>query len=147
MRALTFLIPTLLAASAAGPLLLAVPAANAEPSDILAPPASENGRYSMTPSGSGFLRLDTRTGAVSLCTVNGGNAECRAAADDRAALESEIDRLAKRNAELETRTVPTPRGGSRLLPDDQEAQRALDFAEQFMRRMMRIMRDEPKNPT
>lgn len=126
-------------------MLAAAPAARAQSSDILAPPATENGRYSMTPTTNGFLRLDTRTGAVSLCTVSGGSAECRAAADDRAALTSEIERLAKRNGELESRTAD--RGGSRSLPDDHEAQRAMDLAEQFMRRMMRIMRDEPKNPT
>ena len=126
-------------------ILAAAPAVHAQTSDILAPPASENGRYSMTPTTNGFLRLDTRTGTVSLCTVNGASAECRTAADDRAALTDEIERLAKRNAELETRTVPP--ASSRRLPNDADAQRAMEFAEQFMRRMMRIMRDESKGPT
>jgi hypothetical protein len=125
-------------------MLVAASGLHAQTSDILAPPATENGRYTMTPTTNGFLRLDTRTGSVSLCTVNGGSAECRAAADDRAALTGEIERLAKRNAELETRAG---RDTSRRLPNDSEAQRAMDLAEQFMRRMMRIMRDEPKNPT
>lgn len=136
MRALILLLPLFLAGSPA----------RAQTSEVLAPPASENGRYTMTPSGNGFLRLDTRTGAVSLCTVSGASAECRAAADDRAALEAEIDRLSKRNAELETRGLTRP-NAARPLPDDKDAQRALDFAEQFMRRMMRIMREEPKDPT
>ena len=135
MRALSALLLVMVAASAA----------HSQTSDILAPPTTENGRYSMTPTANGFLRLDTRTGTVSLCTVNGASAECRTAADDRAALTGEIERLAKRNAELETRTVPP--AASRRLPDDAEAQRAMDYAEQFMRRMMRIMRDESKNPT
>jgi hypothetical protein len=126
-------------------MLVAAPGVRAQTSDILAPPATENGRYSMTPAPNGFLRLDTRTGSVSLCTVNGTSAECRAAADDRAALTNEIERLAKRNAELESRR--TGRDGSRSLPNESEARRAMDLAEQFMRRMMRIMRDETKNPT
>ena len=101
-----------------------------------APDVGENGRYSMTPAGNGFLRLDTRTGAVSLCSVVNASAECRAAADDRAALMYEIDRLTRLNAE---NGKAAPRS---VLPNKDEMDRSLDFAEQFMRRMMRVMRDE-----
>ena len=41
--------------------------------------ASENGRYSMTPTQGGFLRLDTRTGEVALCRPWGESVECRSA--------------------------------------------------------------------
>ena len=122
------------------------PAAAQAPVDT--PPASENGRFQMTPSGNGFLRLDTRTGAVSLCSVTGASAECRAAADDRAALMAEIDRLSKRVAELEGAPARSlqPARPSTNLPNKEEFGRAMDMAEDFMRRMMRIMRDEaPKD--
>ena len=120
-------------------LCLAATPALAEKPEAALP--GENGRYSMTPTQNGFLRLDTRTGAVSLCTVTGTSAQCRAAADDRTALTEEIERLAQRNAQLEGSA------GTRSLPPADEMNRAMDVAEQFMRRMMRIMRDESKNPT
>ena len=69
---------------------------------------SDNGRFTMTPASNGFLRLDTRTGSVSLCTVVNGAAECRMAADDRAALLDEIDRLRKEAAST-ARRAPADR--------------------------------------
>ena len=111
----------------------------AEKSDAGRP--GENARFSMTPTKDGFLRLDTRTGAVSLCTVTGTSAQCRAAADDREALTEEIERLAKRNAQL------AGTAGVRALPPQEDMNRAMDLAEQFMRRMLRIMRDDSKDPT
>lgn len=101
-------------------------------------PAAENGRYSMTPTSDGFLRLDTRTGAVSLCKVENGAARCRTAAEERTALESEIDRLARENEALRKKQ------DSAGLPTRKDFDRAMDYAEEFMRRMMRIMRDDPK---
>ncbi len=108
------------------------------------PDPTENGRYSMTPADGGFLRLDTRTGAVSLCKVENGAAFCRAATEERAALQGEIDRLVTQNETLKKQQT-----GSSSLPSRQDFDRALDYAEQFMRRMMRIMRDEEpdKNKT
>ena len=93
----------------------------------------EDGRFTMTPIENGFLRLDTRNGAVSLCTVKEGAVECRLAADERAALMDEIDRLRKGDR----------REGSRnFLPDRQELEQAWQNMEEFMRRMMRSMRDD-----
>lgn len=125
--------------------LLLVPALAQTPAE---PPlaSGENGRFQMTPSANGFLRLDTRTGAVSLCTVNATNAECRSAADDRAALMAEIDRLSKRNSDLELGAPRSSRPATGL-PSKEEAGKAMDLAEEFLRRMMRIMRDETKDRT
>lgn len=100
------------------------------------PPSSENGRFQMTPSPNGFLRLDTRTGAVSVCTLQGAGVECRAAADDRAALADEVERLSRRNAELEAR--------SGVLPSREDMGKAMEYAEDFMQRMKRVLTDEPK---
>jgi hypothetical protein len=101
------------------------------------PSPSENGRYQMTPSPNGFLRLDTRSGAVSVCVLQGVNVECRAAADDRAALAEEVERLSRRNAELEAR-------GATVLPSRDDMGKAMDYAEEFMQRMKRVLADEPK---
>lgn len=108
---------------------------------------AENGRYSMTPVEGGFLRLDTRTGAVSLCKPSGDAVECRMGASERGALQDEIDRLTKENADLKSRVAaaPPPAAPGRAR---EEMDRALDAAERFMRRMMRIMREEaPENRT
>jgi len=106
---------------------------------------SPAGRYSMTPTTNGFLRLDTQTGAVSLCVAKEAGAECRAAADDRAALSDEIDRLSKRNAELEGRLAGAgSRSPLNALPSREDFGKAMDYAEDFMRRMMRVLREDER---
>ena len=62
-------------------------------------PDTDNGRYTLSPVADGFLRLDTRTGAVSTCTSKGGWV-CRVVPDERAALDTEIGRLQSENARL-----------------------------------------------
>jgi hypothetical protein len=114
----------------------------------MAQASGENGRYSMTPTQNGFLRLDTRTGEVALCRPAGETVECRAAPEERTALQSEIDRLARENAELKSRLAAQPPAAAAPSRPREEVDRALDAAEQFMRRMMRIMREEaPANRT
>ncbi|GAC1339761.1 MAG: hypothetical protein NVSMB26_27680 [Beijerinckiaceae bacterium] len=125
-------------------LALAAPA-HAAPAD---PATTENGRYSMNPAQDGFLRLDTRTGAVAMCRLVNGAPECRLAADERAALEAEIARLQAENKELRAKAPPGPSAANppSTLPSDQDMDRALSFAERFMRRMMRLMREEGGAP-
>lgn len=119
-------------------LLAAAPALGQTPAE---PPASDNGRYSMTPTADGFLRLDTRSGKVSLCTTKDGLAQCRAAADEREAWEREIAQLRRDNDELKKRVA----GGGPLmrLPSEQEVDQALGFMEKMIRRFDRIFRDQP----
>lgn len=62
-------------------------------------PDTDNGRYTMAPSGDGFIRLDTRTGEVSTCRGKGGWT-CRIVPDERAALDAEIGRLQRENEGL-----------------------------------------------
>jgi hypothetical protein len=57
-------------------------------------------RYSFQVTDQGVLRLDSRTGQISQCTVGASGAICRSAPDERAALESEIARLEADNAAL-----------------------------------------------
>ena len=108
------------------------------------------GRYTMTPTPNGFLRLDTSTGAVSLCTVKNDAVTCRSGADERAALDAEISRLAKRNTELEEKLKTASKTPSQrlkeILPSDKEMDKALTYAEKLMRRIMKMMREEQKQP-
>lgn len=62
-------------------------------------PDTENGRFTLSPVAEGYLRLDTRTGAVSTCSNKGGWA-CRLVPDERAALDTEIGRLQADNKKL-----------------------------------------------
>ncbi|MES5486671.1 hypothetical protein QMZ05_28285 [Bradyrhizobium sp. INPA03-11B] len=65
-----------------------------------AAPDTENGRYALSPAGDGFLRLDTRTGAVSTCTNSSAGWACYMVPDERAALDAEIGRLQADNDKL-----------------------------------------------
>jgi len=56
-------------------------------------PETENGRYALSPTGEGVLRLDTRTGAISTCNNSGAGWACYAVPDERAAMDAEIGRL------------------------------------------------------
>ncbi|MBY0381234.1 MAG: hypothetical protein K2W78_04880 [Xanthobacteraceae bacterium] len=64
-------------------------------------PDSDNGRYTMSQTADGVLRLDTRTGAISTCTNKSGWV-CRVVPDERAALDIEIGRLQRDNAALKS---------------------------------------------
>ena len=122
------------------PALAQAPATNPPAPDAPAP-SVQDGRFSMTPTQGGFLRLDKETGAVSFCTVESGLSLCRVSADERKALEDEIARLRRENAELKTARGPNA-GASSGLPKDEDMERALSFTERFMRRIMRIFKEE-----
>lgn len=136
-------------------LLLA--AATARVAHAETPP--ENERFTITPAEDGFLRLNKESGALSYCSVKDGVTVCRLGAEERAALESEIERLRKENAALKARAEtapptfrtpppsvappPTARPGG--VPSEEEFERALSFTERFLRRIMRIFREEAPN--
>ena len=56
-------------------------------------PDVENGRYTLSPVADGVIRLDTRTGAVSICSSSGAGWACYSVPDERVALDAEIGRL------------------------------------------------------
>src|SRR3989449_9204269 len=63
-------------------------------------PETDNGRYALSPTGDGVLRLDTRTGAISTCNNSGAGWACYAVPDERAAMDAEIGRLQADNEKL-----------------------------------------------
>lgn len=101
-------------------------------------PDPENGRYSMSPVADGMLRLDSRTGQVSLCRPKGDGWACETAADDRAAYEKEIARLQDKVAKLETE-LGRGRGVDLKLPSDAEVDRVMKFFENVFRRFMGVI--------
>jgi hypothetical protein len=63
-------------------------------------PDTEGGRYIFSRQANGFFRLDTQSGAVSLCSEQPVGWACQAAPEDRAVFEREITRLQNENAAL-----------------------------------------------
>lgn len=110
--------------------------AEATPS-IVAP---EGDRFTLQPTDGGFLRMHRDTGALSFCSVKDGVAVCRLGADERAALEAEIERLRAENARLRAAGGAPQRPSA--LPSEQDFERALSFTERFVRRIMRLFKEE-----
>ena len=123
-------------------------------------PDSENGRYALNQVSDGMLRLDTRTGQVSLCAKKDTNWACNAVPDERQALESEITRLQRENGvlkkEMVTRGLPLPSGvagGSPShprelnltvpLPSDAEIDRMMSAFEKMWKRLTDMVQKTP----
>jgi hypothetical protein len=110
------------------------------------------GRYTMTPSGQDMLRLDTKTGAVSLCARQAGNWICKSVADDQVALQNEIDRLSIENEQLRAKlaqagleappvTTPQPDDPRSWMPSDRQVEEFKSFFEKMMRRFRQLAED------
>ncbi len=69
---------------------------------IASPAFAQNNRFSMTPSDDGFLRLDTHTGAVSICNKKSGTWKCESLAKNGgdADISGRMAQLTEENKEL-----------------------------------------------
>jgi hypothetical protein len=130
MRPVALIVPALLLAGIAG-------SASGE----------EVERYRLEKTETGYVRMDTATGEMSICEERTGQLVCKTAADERAAFQDEIDRLqAKldgiegRVAKLEERAIPEA-----LLPSDEEVDKSLDIMEKFFNRFMGMMKQLDKD--
>jgi hypothetical protein len=117
-------------------IALAPLAATAEETPAIVAP--EGDRFTLQPLEGGFLRMNRETGAVSFCTAKEGLAVCRLGADERATLEAEIERLRAENARLRAETAKGPA----TVPGEQDFERALSFTERFLRRIIRLFKEE-----
>ena len=148
--------PNFLASLAAFVLCFAGPGAAAAESG----PDTENGRYTLSQTADGLIRLDTRTGAVSTCSNNGNGWACYAVPDERKAMDDEIGRLQAENESLKARLasrepdsagkieekpksdqqVTSKAEGERKieipLPSDQDIDRVVSFLERAWRRLV-----------
>ncbi|MEM8975102.1 MAG: hypothetical protein AAGD43_23835 [Pseudomonadota bacterium] len=112
------------------------------------------GRYTMHQTDDGMLRLDTQTGAVSLCSRTDDAWACKPMADKKSA-NDEIARLQKENKELRSEVnrldkmlgmgspksnseadPPRPGGSpnSFRLPTEKEVDQALNYFERMLRK-------------
>ena len=123
------------------------------PAQAFAEEAAVN-RYTMEKTETGFVRLDTRTGEMSICTEQGGQLVCRLAADERRALEEILADLSARVDALEQHLEgPLPMDKSTDIPDEAEIDRALGAMEKLMRsfsgmvdEFRRDFEDRPESP-
>jgi hypothetical protein len=124
----------------------------AAPAQAQSAPDSENGRYTFSQVPDGMLRLDTRTGAVSICAKKDAGWACNSVPDERQALENEIARLQGENGALKkemlARGLPLPGGVASAptgnqrelnlkvpLPSDAEIDRVMSALEKMWRRL------------
>jgi hypothetical protein len=68
-------------------------------------PDSDHGRFSFSKVADGLLRLDLKTGEVSLCSQRAVGWACQAAPDDRVVFENEVARLRTENAALKKELI------------------------------------------
>jgi hypothetical protein len=130
----------------------------------LAPPAvrahgqqldNEDARFTFHRTDEGYLRLDGRSGQVSICIRRPAGWLCQAVPDERAALESEIVRLQADNAALKKELLarglalpsairPDPPGAMvdepRVrLPSDAEFNQVMGFIDKVWRRLVEMV--------
>jgi hypothetical protein len=124
-------------------------------------PDSDDSRFTFHRADDGYLRLDGRSGQVSICARKGSGWMCQPVPDERSALESEIARLQKDNVtlkrELLAHNLPLPGGikaeppaarseEPRLqLPSDAELDRVMTFVEKVWRRMVEMIVNAQKD--
>jgi hypothetical protein len=115
-----------------------------------ATPDTNGGRYTLNKVTDGFVRLDTQTGEVALCSQRTVGWACQAAPEDRAAFEGEIARLRGENAALKqallSRGLPLPSGVTPershnnditiRLPDDADIDRAVAYVSRLWNRFV-----------
>ena len=117
---------------------------------------SEDNRFTFNRADDGYLRLDGRTGQVSICTRRPVGWACQAVPDERVALEAEIARLQGENAALKkdfiARNLPLPglvkpeqpappkaEEPRVLLPSDAELNKVMNFMEKVWRRLVEMI--------
>ncbi|KAB2869433.1 MAG: hypothetical protein F9K43_11300 [Bauldia sp.] len=112
------------------------------------------GRYALQSSPEGFVRLDTRTGSVSHCGERDGVWYCEPFAEQGAAVDARLDRLAAEIAALQDElarlaarldrpgAAPPGAGVGTLSPEEEKQfDEALGFSEKLMRRFFEMVRE------
>lgn len=118
-------------------------------------PDNPDDRFILQRAGEGFFRVDRETGEASLCEPGNVGWVCELIPDDRAALQDEISRLARQNAELKSRLAELegrltgespettePDGDSTFdLPTEEEMDELMTMFEGMMRRFFDMAED------
>ncbi len=135
-------------------LMLALALAAGSPAVAQTPPdaftPARSGRYTMQPVDGGFLRLDTETGSVALCSKRDTSFSCDPVSDERSAnrQQAEIDRLASENQALKLenkrlaeQAKPDERAECKGLGFELPSEKDVDEAMNYVERMYKKLRD------
>ena len=120
-----------------------------------AAPQTDDRRYTFNRVEDGYLRLDGRTGQVSLCLQRPAGWACQAVPDERTALEAEIARLQAENAAIKKELIArnlrlpgtikpeapaaSPDDPRLQLPNDADLNKVMNFVEKVWRRLLEMM--------
>lgn len=120
-------------------------------------PDGDESRYTFTRTDDGYLRLDGRTGQVSVCSRRPAGWACQVVPDERTALEAELARLQGENAalkkELLAHSLPLPGvvkpepPAAKVddLPHDADLNKMMAFVEKVWRRMVEMITNLQKD--
>lgn len=117
--------------------------------------ATEPDRYRLEKTPEGYVRMDTRTGEMSLCKEQWGELVCRMSADERTAMQDELERLQSDIDALEVRLADVKALELRVdalenslasriektLPTEEDFNRTMSYMERFFRGFMGIVKD------
>jgi hypothetical protein len=146
---------------------------------LLAGPAcavgDEPGRYTMSPTDGGVIRLDRETGTMSFCTGKAGEWSCKLLPDSESDMRKRIEELEgeKRSLEAERNlaeregpeppaheppaheppfgdTAPPAPPGNLAIPNEKDVDKLFDYVEgmvkKFKERIERLEREAKKDP-
>lgn len=106
-------------------------------------------RYRLEKSANGYVRMDTQTGAMSICDEKDGQLVCRVAADERGAFQDEIDRLQGQVKSLDERVAKLEGSLAQKLesslPTEEDFNKTMSYMERFLRSFMGIVKDMQKD--
>ncbi len=121
---------------------------------LAAPDAPDkSGRYTMSPTEDGVVRLDTQTGAMALCRRKDGTWACEDMGDSQRTLMSEIDKLKVENKSLKDEieqleetlglgdnqaNAPSPHA-KLTLPSEEDVDKAFDYFERMLNKLQERM--------
>ncbi|ESX77750.1 MULTISPECIES: hypothetical protein [unclassified Mesorhizobium] len=111
--------------------------------------SEEADRYRLEKSANGYVRMDTQTGAMSLCVERSGQLFCKTAADERAAFQDQVDRLQNSVKALDERVAKLENSlAARFestLPSEEDFNKTMGYMERFLRSFMDIVKDMDKD--
>ena len=117
--------------------------------------AAEPDRYRLEKTPNGYVRMDTRTGEMSICQEKWGELVCRMAADERTAVQDEMERLQTELKVLNDQLATVKALEDRVtklensvtakieqsLPTEEDFNKTMSYMERFFRSFMGIVRD------
>lgn len=119
------------------------------PPAVATPEIPGAGNFAFAPAEGRHLKIDRRSGAVSVCEETDGRWSCRLVPDDRQAYEDEIARLQKEKAEMadrlaaiETRLAQLEEGREWIGPEgEKKLDEFMDFTDKAFRRFFGMVED------